>query len=118
MPDNKDLMEFQSALLTGVTVGVGSQILVFDNGVTILIQCSYEFQWQGVIVVGHGEDVTAVTILFSLLNHRVMNVFMGDDGIMTLEFEDTMHLKILPERNGLESYVVTTRFGICPVILG
>ena len=40
---------------------------------------------------------------------------MDHDAVLTLTFEDYKLLRIVPERNGLESYVITTRYGICPI---
>ncbi|MGF6489626.1 hypothetical protein [Pseudomonas frederiksbergensis] len=40
---------------------------------------------------------------------------LEDGKVLVLKFEGLKLLKIVPERNGLESYVVATRFGICPV---
>jgi hypothetical protein len=42
MIGESDLAELGAAVLTGVTIGVGSHILIFGNGVTLLIQCLFK----------------------------------------------------------------------------
>ncbi|WP_321941867.1 hypothetical protein [Paraburkholderia tropica] len=37
--------------------------------------------------------------------------------VLTLSFGGSKFLRVVPERNGLESYVITTRYGICPVVV-
>ena len=115
MIDDRDLGELCHSLLTGVTVGIGSLILVFVSGAQILIQCAFECAEGDVTRFGHGEDVSTGPILFGYLNHGVESAVIDSDAVLTLRFEDSKFLRIVPERNGLESYVVTTRYGICPV---
>jgi hypothetical protein len=115
MIEDRDLAELCHTLLTGVTVGIGSLILVFVSGAQILVQCAFECIEGDVTSFGHGEDVSTSPILFSYLNHGVESAVMDRDAVLTLSFEDSKSLRIVPERNGLESYVITTRYGICPV---
>ncbi|WP_338641058.1 hypothetical protein [Burkholderia pyrrocinia] len=116
MIEEKDLAEFCATILTGVTVGVGSLILLFASGAHILVQCSFQCVELGSVCYGHGEQATDSLLLFEYLNHTVESVEFDNESALTLIFADGKHLKIVPERNGLESYVVTTRFGIWPVI--
>jgi len=115
--EDRDLKEFHGAILTGVTVGIGSLILLFENGIHILVQCSFECNKRNIIQQGHGENINTCNCLFSILNYRVHDVTFSDDFILTLQFENGEILRIIPERNGLESYVVTTKYGICPILL-
>ncbi|WP_429540155.1 hypothetical protein [Pseudomonas fluorescens] len=117
MFDVKDLMELEAAVLSGVTVGVGSQVLIFGTGATVLIQCPFECEGQDGVKLGHGEDVSTAAILFEFLNQQVKHAFLEEEEVLVLKFEGLKCLKIVPERNGLESYVLTTRFGICPVAI-
>ena len=110
-----DLAELKSAVLTGVTVGVGSQVLIFGNGTTIIVQCPFLCESLGREQWGHGEKIYTSTLFFDFFNCRVEEVSLEDGKVLVLKFEGLKLLKIVPERNGLESYVVTTRFGICPV---
>ncbi|NWA29667.1 hypothetical protein HX866_32800 [Pseudomonas gingeri] len=112
--EESDLEELQSSLFTGVTVGVGSQVLIFRGGVTILIQCPFKCEGVDGVQWGHGEKVSDSLPLFQFLNHRVERVLLGADGVLALQF-DVGRLTVIPEKNGLESYVFTSRLGICPV---
>ncbi|MBR8068314.1 hypothetical protein LGN09_27360 [Burkholderia cenocepacia] len=116
MIEEKDLAEFCGTILTGVTVGIGSMILLFASGTHILVQCTFQCVEPGNVRHGHGEQATDSLLLFEYLNHTVETAEFDNESTLTLNFGDGKHLKIIPERNGLESYVVTTRFGICPVI--
>lgn len=118
MIDDRDLGELRHALLTGLTIGVGSIVLVFANGVQILIQCGFECAEGNEIRAGHGEDVASSPMLFGYLDCVVQDAVLDSDSVLTLQFEDGKSLRILPEGNGFESYVVTTRYGISPVVVG
>lgn len=115
MIEERDLAELCHTLLTGVTVGIGSFILVFASGAQILVQCAFECIEGEVARFGHGEDASTSPILFGYLNHSVGSAVMDSDAVLILSFSDSKFLRIMPERNGLESYVITTRYGICPV---
>lgn len=115
MINEADLAELKSALLVGVTVGIGSQVLIFGNGATVLIQCPFKCDNQGREQWGHGEQVYTSALFFDFLNNQVESASLEEGEILVLKFESLRSLRVVPERNGLESYVITTRFGICPV---
>ncbi|NYI01175.1 DUF6188 family protein [Cupriavidus plantarum] len=117
MIDNRDLAEIRHTILTGVTVGVGSLVLLFSSGAQIVLQCVFECQEDGIVRAGHGEDVSSSPVLFGLLNRRIVDATVDGNLILSLHFEDGGHLRIAPERNGLESYVLTTRYGIRPIVV-
>jgi len=117
MINEADLAELKSAVLTGVTVGVGSQVLIFGSGATVIVQCPFLCESLGWEQWGHGEKVYTSTLFFDFFNHRVEEASLEEGEVLVLKFEGVKILKIVPERNGLESYVVTTRFGICPVAI-
>ncbi|WP_285961288.1 hypothetical protein [Pseudomonas tohonis] len=115
MIDERDLAELESTMLTGVTVGVGSQILVFGNGASVLVQCPFICESQEREQQGHGEHIYTSELFFAFLNGQVESACLEEGGVLLLKFDGSRSLRIVPEHNGLESYVVTTRFGICPV---
>ncbi|MDF3933785.1 hypothetical protein [Pseudomonas citronellolis] len=115
MINESDFAELRSAMLTGVTVGVGSQVLIFENGVTILIQCPFKCDGRVGERWGHGEDFTTGVLIFDFLNHKLEDVFFEAGEALKLDFGEVGSLMIVPEKNGFESYVLTTRFGISPV---
>jgi hypothetical protein len=116
MLEDRDLAEFRGTILTGMTVGIGSLILLFSNGTQILLQCTFECNKGGVLQSGHGEDINTSPLLFNYMNCRVNAIMVDDNLVLTLQFDTGGNIRIIPERNGLESYVVTTLHGICPVI--
>lgn len=115
MINEADLAELESTVLTGVTVGIGSQVLIFGNGATVLMQCPFTSEIQGQKQQGHGEDVHTSELLYDYLNNQVARASLEEGEVLNLEFEGKKFLRIVPECNGLESYVVSTRLGICPV---
>lgn len=115
MISEADLAELESTVLTGVTVGIGSQILIFGNGATVLVQCPFTSETQGKKQQGHGEYVNTSELLYDYLNNQVTHASLEENAALVLEFEGGKLLRIVPECNGLESYVVSTRLGICPV---
>lgn len=117
MINEADLAELDSTLLTGVTVGVGSQILIFENGATVLVQCPFVSEIQGRKQQGHGEHVYTSILFYDYLNNKVKSASLEEEGVLVLGFEEEKLLRIIPECNGLESYVISTRLGICPVVV-
>ena len=115
MIEQRDLAEFKSAILTGVIVGIGSLVLIFDNSVSVLIQCPFACGDEGALKYGHGENLHSAVVLFELLNRRVKQAGLEKGEKVVIAFDDRKLLEIIPEENGLESYVLTTRHGICPV---
>ncbi|MDR5835909.1 hypothetical protein [Caballeronia sp. LZ034LL] len=117
MIEEKDLNELREGQLTGVTIGVGSMVLTFSNGSQILIQCPFERINGSDLQHGHGERLGSSTLLFDVLNHRVSSAEFDSESVLTISFDNALRIRILPEVNGFESYVVTTNFGQCPVMV-
>jgi hypothetical protein len=115
--NEQDLAEIESATLSGVAVGVGSQVLIFGERDSIIVQCDFIVEGAGDVRYGHGEQAEKSLLLFVFLNSRVLHASINNDKSLVLEFEGSKTLILVPERNGLESYVLATRLGICPVVL-
>ncbi|XXE51913.1 hypothetical protein J3P96_16515 [Pseudomonas sp. R3-56] len=116
MISDSDLAEMVPSTLTGVTVGIGSQILLFGDIASVLIQCPFTSDINGICKWGHGEDANTSPLLFDFLNIDVKTFSMDGFGVLTITFSAKMILKIFPEKNGLESYVVSTRRDIFPIL--
>jgi hypothetical protein len=95
----------------------GSITLHFSSGAYVMLQCPFECEKGKSVLAGHGEDVNSASLLFQYLNERVNDAIMDRDYMLTFIFEDGRKLRIIPERNGLESYVITTQHGICPILV-
>lgn len=117
MISNSDLAEMIPSAFTGVTVGIGSQVLLFGDTASVLIQCPFLSCINGVCKWGHGEEPSTSPLLFDFLNLDVNAFSIDSAGIFTITFNPTMTLKIVPEKNGLESYVVNTRRDVFPILL-
>jgi hypothetical protein len=117
MLDNQDLAEFQHAVLVRLDIDKWAVALQFSTSASVMLQCAFECEQGDSIAVGHGEEVDSSPLLFPFLDQQVSEATIDADWVLTLHFEDGKKLKIIPERNGLESYVVTTRHGICPILI-
>ncbi|MCK9815757.1 hypothetical protein M1B35_16890 [Pseudomonas sp. MAFF 302046] len=115
MINDSDLAELIPSALTGVTVGIGSQTLLFGDTASVLIQCPFVCDINRVCKWGHGEDPATSPLLFDFLNLDVVAFSIDDSGVFTITFSTKMTLKIFPEKNGFESYVVNTRRDIFPI---
>lgn len=115
MIEDRDLAEFCDTIFSGVTVGIGSMVLLFVSGAQILVQCAFECTDADSSRLGHGEHASTSPILFDYLNHVVEAAEIDHESTLTLAFDYGMCLRIIPERNGLESYVVTTHRGSFPI---
>lgn len=111
-----ELREFETSIFTGVIVGVGSLVLLFSSGGRILIQCPFQCRGEKHYQNGHGEDLTTSVLLFPMLNQKVYSCSMLDGEVLKLCFSRECCIRIIPEKNGFESYVITTSHGDYPVI--
>ena len=116
MINENEICELIASILTGVTVGIGSLVLLFSSGASILIQCPFQCGKEGTSRMGHGEAVNDSVLFFSALNHEVKNAEMLSNDTLILSLSGGYEIKIYPENNGLESYVVTTSHGGMPII--
>jgi hypothetical protein len=100
---------------TGVLVGVGSIILHFGGPCTLLIQCPFEVSDGAISKKGHGELRETSVILFDFLNQHVVDTHVDRTGQIALEFSERRTVKIIPDRSGFESYVLSTPKGVHPL---
>ncbi|NNB17072.1 hypothetical protein [Pseudomonas fragi] len=117
MINDSELAELRSAVLTGVTIGVGSQVLIFGNGVTLLIQCPFKSNGRDGERWGHGEEAATGLLVLDFLNRKVERACLEAGEVLELDFGSAGSLVIIPDSNGLESYVLTTKFGVSPVLV-
>ena len=115
MIEEKDLDELRHAIFTGLTVGAGSLVLHFSTGAQILVQCTFEIRRSGEVQYGHGEHMDSSPQLFGLINRKVSAASFDSSSTLSLGFDGGEALSIIPEQNGFESFVLTTKHGICPV---
>lgn len=116
MITNYDVKEFEMSIFTGVTVGIGSLVLLFSSGARVMLQCPFSCEINDQFNTGHGEEITTSHYLFPFLNHEVKFCVMLNDDIFSLCFGENKCIQIIPEGNGFESYVISTSYGEHPVI--
>jgi hypothetical protein len=117
MIDCGDVKGFEDRILDGVLIGVGSLGLWFSDGAQVVVSCPLLLKEGEGVKIGHGEDPYSSSILFRCLNERVVRASICDHGILRLEFDRGASIEIIPERSGLESYVVIIGGEVIPVLL-
>lgn len=71
----------------------------------------------GLYSFGDGEQASTAVSMFPLLNKKLVSTKLGSDFSLSLSFAEGDELTIIPDANGMESYVVNTKRGIVPVML-
>jgi hypothetical protein len=110
-----DSNSLTTSAFVGVLVGSVSMILHFSNGSSMLVQCAFEVYDENVSQSGHGESPGTSVILFEFFNEPVVSVNVNVVGRMTFDFGAGRGFRIIPDRSGLESYVLRTPKGVFPV---
>jgi hypothetical protein len=110
-----DLAGLANQTLTGILVGVGSTVLHFSDGSSVLVHCSFEALDGRTKVIGHGENPADSVALFGLLNQSVSSTGVDVRGAATLHFRSGGAIRIIPDNSGFESYVLRTSKGVFPV---
>lgn len=115
--ESYDLRGFEAAVLNGVLVGVGSLVLLFSREAQVVVSCPFEVLTPEGWSVGHGEHPLTSIHLFGCLNYCVVSAEMCMGSILQISFENGQQVRILPEHDGLESYVMTVGGEIIPILL-
>ncbi|WP_029970997.1 hypothetical protein [Paraburkholderia graminis] len=120
MIEKRDLDEIVGKEITGVTVNPGSVSLSFNgsggSGGWILVQCRFVLQAVGSQTLGNATLPESAASLLSCLKRKIVDARFDEGKVLTLHFEDKQLLQLIPEKDGLESYVLHTAQGIVPVI--
>jgi hypothetical protein len=110
-----DSNSLTTSAFVGVLVGLGSMILHFSNGSSVLVQCTFEVLDGRLSQSGHGQSPGTSLILFEFFNEHVVRVSVDVVGQMTFIFGAERGFRIIPDGSGLESYVLRTPKGVFPV---
>lgn len=111
-----ELNELTASIFTGITMGVGSLVLLFSSGASILVQCPFRCEKEACVQFGHGEDILTSTLLFPYLNIKVQFAKMLDGEMIKIFLLNGCKVIIMPEVNDLDSYVISTQYGDYPLI--
>ncbi|WP_186162669.1 hypothetical protein [Burkholderia gladioli] len=120
MIEDRDLEEVVGRDIVGVMINPGSVSLYFNGddgrGGWILVQCRFVFQTAAGRIIGNAGFPEFSNSLLDCLKKKVVDADFDERKILTLNFENKQFLKLIPEKDGLESYVLHTAQGIIPVI--
>lgn len=120
MLTTSDLAEIIGSQITQVKISPGSVALVFGGigraGGWILIQCDFSMVDENEEISGDAESPESSAYLQRCVKRIIANANFDEHKVLTLMFEAGSMLKIIPKRDGFESYVLHTSEGIVPVI--
>ncbi|WP_186209223.1 hypothetical protein [Burkholderia gladioli] len=120
MIEDRDLEEIVGRDIVEVMINPGSVSLYFNGadgrGGWILVQCRFVFQTAAGRIVGNAEFPEFANPLLDCLGEEVVDADFNERKVITLNFENKRFLQLIPEKDGLESYVLHTAQGIIPVI--
>ncbi len=92
MITENDLHESEHSIFTGVTVEIGSLVLVFSSGLRMLIQCPFKCEEGNCCHIGHGEDLSTCHLLFPYFNHTVELCCLLDGEMLKLFFVGSKYI--------------------------
>lgn len=120
MIENRDLDEIVGREISRVAINPNSVSVFFDNsdgrGGWLLVQCQFIFHVSGRDVIGKATVPESSAALLGCVGRRVINALFDKSKVLKIYFENEQSLRIVPEKDGLESYVLHTQQGIVPVI--
>lgn len=120
MLTTSDLAEIIGSQITQVKISPGSVALVFGGigraGGWILIQCDFSTVDENEEISGDAESPESSAYLQRCVKRIIADANFDEHKVLTLMFEAGSMLKIIPKRDGFESYVLHTSEGIVPVI--
>jgi len=115
MINDSDVKGLQDFFLSGVLVGIGSLVLHFSGEAQIVVSCPFKIEGEQRVEFGHGEDPYTSPLLFKCLNDDVVGSSVDNGHNLRLNFRSGITMTILPDRVGLESYVVCIGGQVIPV---
>ncbi|CAJ0803720.1 hypothetical protein LMG19083_03933 [Ralstonia psammae] len=118
MIEKADLDEIVGREIIGVAINPYSVSMSFgDNNSTgwILIQCDFSLKILGEEHFGSAADQESAAFLKKCLGEKVIGADFGGDSTLSLYFDKGGYLRMIPMKDGLESYVLHTRNGIVPI---
>lgn len=120
MLTSSDLAEIIGSQITEININPGSVALEFGGtgraGGWILIQCDFSLIDAHEEINGDAEFPESSAYLQRSAKRTVVDANFDEHKVLTLTFKAGSMLKIIPKRDGFESYVLHTSQGIVPVI--
>ena len=101
---------FVGCYFSSACMGIGSILLRFlganSEGIDVAVTTKFEWRDHENHVFGDGTNPSTTAALFPLLNLTVIHAQQDELNVLQISFEGQKYLKIVPDKNGLESYVV------------
>ncbi|MCH1996198.1 hypothetical protein L7Q78_25705 [Achromobacter xylosoxidans] len=116
MIEARDLGQIIEKRVAKVMVNPASVSLSFGDGGWLLVECGFILKMIGSVVMGSANIPESAAALLCCENQKVNDVRFDGIGLLTIFFENEQFLHLIPERDGLESYVLHTKYGIIPII--
>jgi hypothetical protein len=120
MITKNDLGEIIGREITGIMINPASVSLSFNKsnevGGWILMQCRYLLRSDNIDFDGDATVPQSAQALLHCLRRKITNASFDEAKVLTFFFSDGQFLKLIPQKDGLESYVLHTRQGIVPII--
>ncbi|CAG4890630.1 hypothetical protein [Paraburkholderia gardini] len=122
MISKRDLAEIIGSEITGVGINPASVSMEFGRGYRysgsgwILIQCGFSLEHSEGEIIGDASSPQSSSSLQRCLNQLVVDANFDEQKVLTLTLESDLIVRIVPDLDGLESYVLHTSQGIVPVI--
>lgn len=122
MIEKRDLAEIIGSEITKVGINPASVSMEFNRGCRvggsgwILIQCGFSLQHSEGEIIGNASSSQSSRLLQRCVNKIVVDANFDEKKVLTLTLGSDLIVRVVPELDGLESYVLHTSQGIVPVI--
>jgi len=120
MISKRDLDEIVGCEVVRIDINPASVSMSFNRrgreGGWILIQCRFSLSDSDEDSSGTASVPESAASLLRCLKQIIADAHFDESKALTLFLENGMIVRLLPEKDGLESYVLHTRRGIVPVI--
>jgi hypothetical protein len=122
MIGKRDLAEIIGSEVTRIGIHPASVSMEFGRGCRdsgsgwILIQCGFSLQHSEGEIIGSANSPQSSSCLQRCLNQLVVDATFDEQKVLSLAVESDLIVRVVPDLDGLESYVLHTSQGIVPVI--
>jgi|SRR5258708_3874867 hypothetical protein len=120
MISKSDLDEVIGCELVGIKINPASVSMSFNRsgreGGWILVQCRFTLRDSDGDAGGSAIVPESAAPLLRCLEKVIVDANFDGSKVLTLFLDGGMFVRLLPEKDGFESYVLHTRRGIVPVI--
>jgi hypothetical protein len=84
--------------VSGIAVGLGSQVLLFVGKLSLIVQCPYRCSRLGIESWGHGGNAKTSNLIFGFLNEKVESASCDLDGVLSIFFTGEKSMSIFQKK--------------------